>query len=149
MKFNLKVILLGGLAFYVTQFIVSMASGPFIHNGVLAGVYDATASFWRPELNQDPPDMAACCPFTTGLIVAFVLTAIFDNIRSALDGSGLVKGIKFGFIAFLFSATMAAGYSGIFNLPKEIWLWWNAEGLVMYLVSGAVLGLVTAKLSPA
>ena len=151
MKFNLKVILLGGLAFYVTQFIVSMASGPFIHNGVLAEVYKATAAFWRPELTQSPPDMAALLPLwiTTGLIVAFILTAIFDNIRSALEGSGVVKGIKFGFIAFLFSATMAASYSGIFNLPKEIWLWWNVEGLVMYLLGGAVLGLVTAKLSPA
>ena len=150
MKFNLKVILLGGLALYVTQFILGMASGPFIHNGILADVYDATAAFWRPELNQDPPDMAALMPrwIATGLIMAFIMTAIYDTIRPALNGSGLMKGITFGFMAFLFSAGMTAGYSGVFNLPSEIWLWWNVEGLVTNLVGGAVLGLVCAKLSP-
>ena len=150
MKFNLKVILLGGLAFYVTQFIVSMATAPFIHDGILAEVYDATAAFWRPELNQDPPDMAALMPrwIATGLIAAFILAGIYDNIRPALDGSGLVKGLKFGVITFLFSATMSAGWSGVFNLPNEIWLWWNVESLLIYVVSGAVLGLVCTKLSP-
>jgi hypothetical protein len=29
-----------------------------------------------------------------------------------------------------------------------IWVWWNLEALVIYLVGGAVLGLVAAKLSP-
>ena len=151
MKFNLKVILLGGLAFYVTQFILSMISGPIVHESILHDVYRANAVFWRPELNQDPPDMAALMPrwITIGLITTFIITAVFDNIRSALDGSGVVKGMKFGFIAFLFSACLSAGWSGVFNLPNEIWLWWNAEALVMYLVSGAVLGLVTGKLSPA
>jgi hypothetical protein len=151
MKFNLKVILLGGLAFYVTQFIVSMISGPIIHENILHDVYRANEGFWRPELNQDPPDMAALMPrwITVGLITTFIITAVFDNIRSALDGSGVVKGMKFGFIAFLFSACLSAGWSGVFNLPNEIWLWWNAEALVMYLVGGAALGFVTGKLSPA
>jgi len=151
MKFNLKVILLGGLAFYATQWIVSMASGPVVHTHILSDLYRATAAFWRPELNQDPPDMTALLPLwiTTGLITTFIITAIFDNIRSALDGSGLVKGAKFGFIAFLFSACLSAGWSGVFNLPYEIWVWWNIEALVMYLVGGAVLGFVTEKLSPA
>ena len=151
MKFNLKVILLGGLAFYVTQFIVSMISGPIVHEHILHDVYRANAVFWRPELNQDPPDMAALMPrwITVGLITTFIITAVFDTVRSALGGSGVVKGMKFGFIAFLFSACLSAGWSGVFNLPNEIWLWWNAEALVMYLVGGAVLGFVTGKLSPA
>jgi hypothetical protein len=150
MKFNLKVILLGGLAFYVTQFIISMASGPIIHDNILSDLYRANAPFWRPELNQDPPDMAAMMPLwiTTGLITAFIITGIFDNIRAALDGSAAVKGLKFGFIVFLFSACFSAGWSGIFNLPYELWIWWNVEALVVYLLSGAVLGFVAGKLSP-
>jgi len=150
MKFNLKVILLGGLAYYVTQFVISMASGPIIHDNVLNDLYRANASFWRPELNQDPPDMAALLPLwiTTGLVTAFIITGIFDNIRSALGGSAAVKGTKFGFIVFLFSACFSAGWSGIFSLPYEIWIWWNVEALVVYLVSGAVLGFVASKLSP-
>ena len=49
MKFNVKVIALGGLAYYVAQFVVSMVTGPFIHEGVLNELYMANASFWRPE----------------------------------------------------------------------------------------------------
>ena len=149
MKFNLKVILLGGLAFYITQFILSMASGPLIHENVLNDLYRATSAFWRPELNRDPPDMAALLPgwIATGLISAFIMAAIFDNIRTALDGSGLMKGVKFGVIAFLFSACFSAGWSGIFNLPNEIWIWWNVEALVIFVVGGAVLGYTTEKLS--
>jgi len=150
MKFNIKVIVLGGLAFYVVQWIVSAVTGPLIHNGVLVQQYIANAVFWRPELNQDPPDMAALLPYwiTTGLISAFVMAGIFDNIRSALNGSGMLRGMKFGCIAFLFYLCYSAGWSGIFNLPLEIWFWWDVEGLVIFLLGGAVLGWVTAKLSP-
>ncbi len=150
MKFNLKVIVLGGLAYYVTWFVVSMLTGSFIHQGILADSYLATSGFWRPELTQVPPDMAALMPrwITTGLICAFIAAAIFDNIRSALDGAGAVKGMKFGFISCLFSVCLSAGWSGVFNLPNDIWIWWNVEALVLYLASGAVLGFVTAKLSP-
>ena len=150
MKFNIKVILLGGLAYYVVQWLVSMASGPLIHTGILTDLYIANASFWRPELNQQPPDMAALMPrwIATGLIGALIQTAIYDNIRSALDGSSVVKGVKYGFILFLIYAAMSAGWSGVFNLPETIWFWWNVEAIVMFLVGGAVLGLVVGKLSP-
>ncbi len=122
MKFDIKVILLGGLAFYIAQWLVSMGTGSFIHEGVLVEAYQANASFWRPELNQDPPDMAALMPrwIATGLIAAFIMTGIFDNIRSALNGSALIKGAKFGVIVFLFTICAYAGMSGVFNLPNII-----------------------------
>lgn len=150
MKLNFKVILLGGLAMYATQWILSMLTGQLIHEGVLEDLYIANAQFWRPELNQDPPDMAAMLPrwIAVGLITTFIITAIYDNIRSALDGSGVIKGVKFGFIAWLFSAAFSAGWSGVFNLPEAIWMWWSIEFLLMYLAGGAVLGWVTQKLSP-
>ena len=150
MKLNIKVILLGGLAMYVAEFLLSMATGGVIHEGILTELYQANASFWRPELNQQPPDMAALMPrlIAAGLITTFIMVAIYDNIRSSLDGSSWVKGVKFGFIVFLFSACFSAGWSGVFNLPGMIWFWWNVEAFAMYLVGGAVLGLVVAKLSP-
>jgi hypothetical protein len=127
-----------------------MLTGPLIHEGILTEPYTATISFWRPELVQQPPDMAALMPrwIATGLLAAFIMTGIFDNIRSAFNGSGIVKGIKFGFISFLFALCMNAGFSGVFNLPEIIWVWWTIEALVIYLVGGIVLGWVVAKLSP-
>lgn len=147
MKFNLKVILLGGLAYYVGQFLTSMLTGPFVHEGILVEPYAATAAFWRPELMAD--NMAALLPrwIATGLIAAFAQVWIYDNFRSVLTGSGVVKGIKFGLIAFLFFACFSAGLSGIFNLPETIWLWWNLEAILYFIVGGAAMGFVVAKLS--
>ena len=150
MKFNFKIILLGGLAFYAVQFIVGFATGPLIHDGVLLDLYKQNSAFWRPELNQEPPDMAALLPrwIATGLIAAFILAAIFDNVRSALSGSGWLKGLKFGVICLLFSICFALGWSGIFNLPMTIWVWWNVEALIYFLAGGAALGWVVGKLAP-
>ena len=135
---------------YVTQWILSMLSGPLIHEGILTGLYTQTQAFWRPELNQQPPDMVALLPhwITVGVIAALIQAAIYDNVRSAFDGSGLVKGLKFVLVAFLFHLFFSAGRSGVFNLTEVIRVWWNIEFLLMFLAGGAVLGLVAGKLAP-
>jgi len=150
MKLNPKVIIVGGLAMYVAQFALSFVTGPLIHEGVLVEAYAAHATFWRPELTQQPPDMAALMPrwIATGLIGAFILAGIFDNIRGGLAGSALIRGVKYGVILFLVNLCISAGWSGVFNLPETIWVWWNAEALLYYLIGGAVLGWVTGKLAP-
>ena len=60
---NWKLIIVGGLVFYVVMFVVSMVTGPVVHQGILLESYQATEQFWRPELRQVPPDMAALMPF--------------------------------------------------------------------------------------
>lgn len=150
MKLNPKVIIGGGLAMYVAQFALSMVTGPLIHEGILTELYTANQSFWRPELNQQPPDMAALMPrwIATGLFGAFIIAGIFDNVRGGLEGSMWVRGMKYGVILFLLNLTVSAGWSGVFNLPDAIWAWWSAEALLYYLLGGAVLGFVTGKLAP-
>jgi hypothetical protein len=147
MNFNIKTILLGGLVFYVTMFIISMGLGPFIHEGVLDPLYKATNSFWRPELQQDPPDMAALMPrwIATGLLTSFIFVGIYDNIRSAFSGSGIIKGLKFGLMMGVIYASICAGWSGVFNLPETIFFWWGVEGLIVYAAGGAVLGWYVGK----
>ena len=151
MRFDLKVILIGGIAFYVALFIVGMPFGALIHEGVLDEVYRATASFWRPELNEEPADIGALMPrwITVGIIVAFVQVFIYDNVRSALSGSPVMNGLKFGLILALLGISTNAAFSGIFNLPNEVWMWWSIEHTVLYLIGGAVLGFVVNKLRPA
>ena len=100
MKLDWKVIIGGGVLMYVAQFLISFVTGSFIHEGVLDPLYKATTEFWRPELNQDPPDMAALMPgwIATGLIIALFQAAFYDNIRSALDGSDMIRGFKYGLV---------------------------------------------------
>ena len=147
MRINLKVILLSGLALYAVMFVIGMVSGMVLHEGVLEPIYKAHQEFWRPELNAEPPDMAGLMPrwITVGLLMAFLWAAIYDNIRSAFDGSAVVKGMKFGVVLGLIYGSAAAGWSGIFNLPDALWFWWSLEGFFNYIVGGAVLGWVSAK----
>lgn len=150
MKLNFKVIIVAGLAMYAAQFALGMLTGPLVHEGVLEEPYKAHSEFWRPELNQDPPDMVALLPrwIATGLIGTFILAGIFDNLRGGLSGSVAVRGVKYGIVLFLVNVVISAGWSGVFNLPVVIWAWWSAEALLYYVVGGFVLGWVTGKLAP-
>ncbi len=147
MRLDFKVIFLGGLVFYVAMFILSMAAGSIIHEGILDPIYKAHQEFWRPELNQDPPDMASLMPrwIAVGLFTSFIFAGIYDNIRSAFDGSPVIKGIKFGVVVALIYGSTAAGWSGIFNLPDTLWMWWAIEGFIMYIAGGAALGWFVGK----
>ena len=77
---NWKIVFIGGIAYYVAMFVVSFATGYLIHSpeGVLFETYKATAEFWRPELNADPPDMGALMPMwiATGLLGALIAAGI-------------------------------------------------------------------------
>jgi hypothetical protein len=147
MKLNWKVIIGGGVLMYVAQFIVSLITGGFIHEGVLDPHYLATAEFWRPELRQDPPDLAALMPrwISIGLLASFIFAAIYDNIRSAFNGSDVVKGLKYGLMIALISAVFGASLSGVFNLPEAIWGWWTLEWFIVYPLGGIVLGWFAGK----
>lgn len=144
---NWKLIILGGLAMYVVMFAVSFATGPIIHEGVLEQSYIDNSEFWRPELNQDPPDMAALMPrwIGVGLLTTFIFAAIYGVVRPAFAGPGWMQGLKYGAVLSILTCCFAAGYSGIFNLPDSIWVWWGAETFLYYLPGGAVLGWLGDK----
>ena len=91
--------------------------------------------------------MAALMPrwIATGLIGAFFAAAIYDNINSAFDGNGIIKGLKFGVVLGILHGTAAAGWSGIFNLPETIWFWWILEGFFYFIVGGIALGWYVNK----
>jgi hypothetical protein len=147
MRLDWKVIVGGGVLMYVTQFIVALVTGTLIHEGILDSLYRATSEFWRPELNQDPPDMAALMPhwILSGLLAAMVQAGIFDNIRSALNGSGWLKGLKFGLILAILYALTMLGFTGFFNLPTAIWGWWAVDGVIIYSIGGVALGWFAGK----
>ena len=69
--------------------------------------------------------------------MAFVMAAIYDNLRSALTGSGWLRGFKYGLVIALLYTTFGAGYSGVFNLPNAIWFWWALDGFIIFPMSKA------------
>ncbi|MGQ0834073.1 MAG: hypothetical protein ACT4O5_03980 [Gammaproteobacteria bacterium] len=147
---NWKVIVIGGLVFFVATWLIAPITGPLIHEGVLKEAYMATATFWRPELNEQPPNMAALMPYwiTVGLIGSFITAGIYGIVRRALTGPGWMRGLKFGVGLTLLAIGTMAGLSGVFNLPAEIWAWWALEWTLMYLLGGVLLGWVAEKVAP-
>jgi hypothetical protein len=146
-----KIIFIGGVAYYVALFLISFASGYVVHQVLLEETYRLTTEFWRPELRQDPPDMAALMPMwvACGLIGSFVAAYIYNWVRPALSGSGIVRGLKFGVIAFLFHGIYILNWQGVFDLPEKVWVLWWLESFVYLLAGSAALGWVAQKLAPA
>ncbi len=147
MKLDWKVIAGGGVVMYIAEFFVGGVTGMAIHQGALEPLYQGTTEFWRPELNQDPPDMAAVMPgwIAVGVLSTMVHAGIYDNIRSAFGGSNLVTGAKFGLVLALIYAMSGLGLSGIFGLPKAIWGWWMLEWFIVFPAGGLALGWFVGK----
>ena len=146
---NWKLVVVGGLVFYIVMFIISFVTGPLIHEGILKEPYRAYEEFWRPELNQEPPDMAALMPrwIATGLVTSFVMAAIYGWLQPAL-GKGWLAGAKYGVLLSVLGALIMAGWSGVFDLPGTIWVWWAIEQPFYYVPAGAVLGWLGERLAP-
>ena len=145
---NWKLVLIGGLAFYLASWLVSPITMPLIHEGVLAKDYESTVVFWRPELITQ--NITALLPrwIVTGLIGAFITAGIYGWIRSALVGAGWLRGLKFGAALSLLSLTFMLAWSGVFNLPDRMWAWWAVDSTTMLLVASTALGWIAEKVAP-
>jgi len=151
---NLKITVVGGLAYYAALFSVSVVLGHFVHDpgsGVLAEAYRDTAAFWRPELMSKAPDMSLMWKLwiPSGVAAALIAAAVYSVVRTALSGPPWLRGLKFGVITIAFCVINALGYHGVFNLPDSIWAWWVFGSVISNLPAGAVLGLVAQKVAPA
>ncbi|RMH15845.1 MAG: hypothetical protein D6696_19610 [Acidobacteria bacterium] len=146
-----KLVVVGGIVFWLVTFVVSFATGAVIHEGVLKPHYDAHKEFWRPALVQDPPDMAALMPYwiAVGVLTGLVLAAIYGCVRPAFPGPGWKRGLYYGLILSGIYLVFILGWSGVFNLPNAIWFWWAVEPFLYFLPAGAVLGWLGEKLAPA
>lgn len=97
---NWKLIIIGGIVFWLVTNILGMfVSAPLIHEKVLDPVYQANESFWRPELRQDPPDMAALMPqwMLTSFVSSLLVAGIDSLVGGSFSGPGWSRGLKGGF----------------------------------------------------
>lgn len=148
---NGKLTAISALVYFVASWGLSFISGPIVHNGILKSTYIETASFWRPALMQEPPDMAALMPrwIATGVVFAIVVGAFYGAVRGSIAGAGWLRGAKFGAALGIVIAAAMFNWSGVFNLPDRVWTWWAIEGVVLNTVTGAIMGWAAGRWAPA
>lgn len=150
---NWRIVAIGGGAYFVAGFALSLIVAPFIHSpdtGLLAEVYRATAAFWRPELNANPPDagLMFLVLIPSGILAALLGAAIYGLVRSSLTGAAWKRGLKFGGITTVFFVIHALGFRRVLNLPDAFWIWSIVGSAIVNLGSGAVLGWIAQKVAP-
>lgn len=143
---KLKCVVVGGLVFFVLSNLVSFATGPLIHEGILDPYYQASENFWRPELRQDPPDMMSLMPLwlLNSLIVSLVVGWLYCACRGG-EGPGWKRGLRFGLGLGIFVCALYRALSGVLDMPGQIWFWWGVEAIVIYALCGAGMGWAVGK----
>lgn len=145
---NWKCIIIGAIVFFVVTNILGIAvTGPLIHEGILDPVYQENEQFWRPELRQDPPDVASLMPMwlLNGFIVSLIVAWLYCCFRHCLKGPDWQRGLKFGLYLAIFGCSIMLAWFGVFALPGVIWMWWGVDFLVIYAIGGAVMGWAVGK----
>jgi hypothetical protein len=149
---NWKLILIGGIVFWlVTNIFGMLVTGMIIHEGILDPIYRANESFWLPPLRQDPPDMAAVMPhwLLTSFVSSLVVAGIYSCVHTSFAGTGWKKGLTWGLCLALLTFMTYMSFSGLFNLPMKMWLWWGVDALILFLLGGAAMGWAGQKFARA
>lgn len=143
-----KCCLISAIVFFVVSNVIGIAvTGPIIHEGVLDSAYQASESFWRPELRQDPPDIGAMMPIwlLNSFLASLVIGWLYCLFRRCVGGPGWQRGLKIGLCLAVFGCSQMLGWSGLFALPAAIWLWWALDYAIIYAVAGIAMGWAAGK----
>ncbi|MGZ3272018.1 MAG: hypothetical protein ACXU71_13720 [Croceibacterium sp.] len=123
--------LLAGLAVLVAWMLLDV----LIHRLVLAPIYEASASLWRPF---DQMNVALIYTVTSALIAVFV--SIYKLlVRPKSFGAGLGLGI---FVGLALGTSVGFGTFIHMPIPLSLAWGWFLASLVKGLVAGAIVGAV-------
>lgn len=146
---NIKFVLIGTVAWFLISQVIGMVSGMLIHGpgGALNATYMEFAAMWRPELNQQPPDMAALLPLWMSMAAlnALLMAVIYELIRPALNAGLVANGVRFALVTGLTMTALYAMHFGLFALPARVWIFWGIEGALNYLLGGIALAFIAGR----
>ena len=145
---NWKQVFLGAVVFWVVTNVFGMfVTGYLIHDKILDPDYRAHSQLWVPELNQDPPDMAALIPnwLTISFITSLVVAGIYSRVKGSFSGPAWKKGLTWGFCVGLLASVSYFALTGFMALSTKIAIWWSIDALILYVLGGAAMGWAVAK----
>jgi hypothetical protein len=128
----------------VRYIIVSAISGVLF--GILDAVVNANPLAQRLNAVYKPIARTSINPLTgtvIDLVYGFAMAGVFLLLYQSLPGEfGLVKGVSFALLAWLFRVVMSAASQWVmFNIPVRTLLYSLAAGLGEMLILGALYGL--------
>ena len=131
---NYKKILLGALAFFISNFVIQG-----MLTFALAGDYFASISIMR-----NPPILALSLPQTLISGIAFALLYPCTNFKGTSVFRGLQFGLLIGFIMVPFIALDLPARFMILSVGTWIWVQ-GLLGMVHYAVAGILVGLIYGR----
>lgn len=119
----------------VVVLVVKVVWETLVHGVLLSADYAASAQLWRA-----PEEMKNGLMIVVHIVSAFFFTLIFTR---GYEGRGVQEGVRYGFfVGMLVAIPMAYGSYAAMPMPYPLALKWFLFGLLMYMVLGAVLGLL-------
>jgi len=122
---------------------VVLAVLEFVVNGVLlAGIYQQTASVWRPEAEMVSLSWLFWLAY---LVFAPVFTLIYSQgFESNKEGIG--QGLRFGiYVGLLTAIPMNLIWYVVLPIPASLAVYWAIAGMVEMIAMGIAVGLIYKK----
>ena len=133
----MKKIVIGGILAGIILMIVG-----FIFGSLTADMYRMSP----PGLFKVPMNYTLLVVYD--IVVGFILAYAYSILKNSVPGSGLQKGMIFGFLVFLVGVVPGLGITYItMNIRNKLIFMWAVEMLVAYLLAGAALQFVDEKTS--
>lgn len=126
------------IASIIVAIVVTLMESVF-HGYFMRGLYEATATLWRPY-----PEMSKLTPYgwLSTLFVSFILFYIYHKGYEG-KGSALAEGLRFGLFIGLFTAVPMAVWTYIvMPVPMSIAFWWFVIAMIDMLVAGVLIGAI-------
>jgi len=126
------------MAAVVVAIVVTVLESVF-HGVLLKGIYEATATVWRPQT-----EMTRLMPWgwASTLVIAFIMVYIYHKGYEG-KGSAIAEGLRFGLVIGLFTAIpMAVWLYVMYPLPLNLSLYWFGIAMINMLVAGGLIGLI-------
>ena len=133
----MKKVWTGSIAVFFWFFV----AGYVFHQYLMAPLYQATASLWRP-----PEEMKMVVMLITQVSFSIFFTLIFSK---GYTFKGMMEGVRYGFYVAMM-VSLPAGYNmyATMPVPYTFALYWFLGGLVLMIGAGIILSYVFGKKGP-
>ncbi|MBU1625796.1 hypothetical protein KKB18_00325 [bacterium] len=135
---NWRKIIICGVLVWIVNFLIGWVTCGCLFNWV----YELPPDIWKdPETMKSGVTLMGL--FLTGILSALIFAGVFAFIYKGIPGTGIKKGVIYGFIVWLVGALSGIASMGFFmTIATTVLIYWIVQALVMNIINGAVIGAI-------